>query len=172
MSFLPKLPSQIFSLADFIFFFIFPFFAFSEFFFVSTDTRTTQLVQAMINLANLPNVKVCLSIWVMAALIGQILHFGKAEGWMFSNRALTNVSKENVKSLFLIKHLTPEKRDIPSFYFSFDYWFSLFSLLLFFWIMNLVICEKTNDSKRDNRFFISFCSFLETPFIHMRWDVD
>ena len=49
----------------------------------------------------------CLSTWVMSMLIGQILHHREAEGWTVSNHAHMNVSKENVKSLFLIKHLTP-----------------------------------------------------------------
>jgi len=59
----------------------------------------------------------CLSTWVMSMLIGQILHCREVEGWTVSNHAHTNVSKEKVKSLFLIKHLTPEKRDTPLFSF-------------------------------------------------------
>jgi len=45
------------------------------------------------------------------------LHCREAEGWTVSNHAHTNISKEKVKSLFLIKLLTPEKRDTPLFFF-------------------------------------------------------
>jgi len=71
----------------------------------------------------------CLSTWVMSMLIGQILHCGEAEGWTISNHARTNVSKEKVKLLFLIKHLTLEKCYTPLFSF-------------FFQEVNLMICEK------------------------------
>jgi len=68
----------------------------------------------MINLSNLLSV----TIWVMLMLTGQIFHFRKAEGWMFSNHVHTNVLKEKkVKSLFLIKHLTIEKHDTPYSFF-------------------------------------------------------
>ena len=69
----------------------------------------------------------CLSTWVMSMLIRQILHCREVEGWTVSNDAHMNVSKEKVKSLFLIKHLTPKKRDNP---------------LFFFQEVNLMICEK------------------------------
>ena len=80
----------------------------------------------------------CLSTWVMSMLIGQILHCREAEGWTVSNHAHTNVSKEKVKSLFLIKHLTPEKRDTPLFFFKkWIWWFA----------------RKTSDSKCNNLFY-------------------
>jgi len=70
------------------------------------------------------------------------------------------LKKKRVKSLFLIKHLTSEKRDTP--------------LILFFYIflkeVNLTICKKNKWLEMWQSYFISFCSFLETPLIRMRWD--
>ena len=88
----------------------------------------------------------CLSTWVMSMLIGQILHCREAEGWTVSNHAHTNVSKEKVKSLFLIKHLTPEKRDTPLFFFSRSEFDDL---------------REKQVTQNVTTFFISFLSFAE-----------
>jgi len=127
--FLPKLLFLVFSLANFFFsfsFFLMNFFCLNGFKDHPTSVDKDKLTKST-------NSKgLCLSTWVMSMLIGQILHCREAEGWTVSNHAHTNVSKENVskkkvKSLFLIKHLTPKKRDNP---------------LFFFQEVNLMICEK------------------------------
>jgi len=87
----------------------------------------------------------CLSTWVMSMLIGQILHCREAEGWTVSNHVHTNVSKEKVKSLFLIKHLTPEKRDTP----------------LFFSRSEFDDLREKQVTQNVTTFFISFLSFAE-----------
>jgi len=118
--FLPKLPFFVLSLANFIFFSHFPFF--NEIFFLNgfKDHPTSVDKDKLRKFANSNGL--CLSTWVMSMLIGQILHCREAEGWTVSNHAHTNVSKEKVKLLFLIKHLTPEKRDTPLFSFFFKKW--------------------------------------------------
>ena len=95
-----------------------------------------------------------LSTWVMPMLIGQILHYREAEGWTVSNHTHTNVSKEKVKSLFLIKHFTPEKYDTPLFFLKkWIWWFA----------------RKTSDSKCDNLFFYFLPPFCRVC-LFMRWD--
>jgi len=79
------------------------------------------------------------------------LSFWEAEGWTFSTRAHTNVLKEKVKSLFLIKYLIPEKCDTP-----------LFSLFLKKWIWRFA--RKTSDSKCDNLFYFLPLIFAETVY--------
>ena len=93
----------------------------------------------------------CLSTWIMSMLIGQILHFKEAEGWTISNHAHTNVSQEKVKSLFLIKHLTPGKRDTP--------WSSLF-----FKRSEFDDARKTSGSKCDNLFYFLPLIFAKTVY--------
>jgi len=75
------------------------------------------------------------------------------------------------KSLFSIKHLTPEKRDTPLFFF--------FLLIIHFLFFCCYFFCKNNefDDLQGNKWlkmwqcsFISCRSFFATPFIHMRWD--
>ena len=80
----------------------------------------------------------------MSVLIGQILHCREARGWTVSNHEHTNISKEKVKSLSLIKYLTLENRDTPLFF--------------FFKEVNLMICEKNNWLKMCLFYFLPlFC---------------
>jgi len=156
--FLPKLPTQVFSLVNFIFFFIFFLFLFLPliwFFFCldgfkdhPTNVGNDKLVKSI----QWKNVFIN---WVMAMLIEQIFHFGKAEGWTFSNCAHTNVLKENVKSLSLIKHLTPKKRDTPLF---FSFWLFTFYFLLFFFCENNEFhnLQENNWLKTLHFFFVHF----------------
>jgi len=97
----------------------------------------------------------CLSTWVMSMLIRQILHCREAEGWTISNHAHTNVSKEKVKSLFLIKHLTPEKRDTP---------------LFFFFLRSEFDDLREKQVTQNVTTFLFPSSLLQSLFIHMRWD--
>ena len=88
----------------------------------------------------------------MSVLIGQILHCREARGWTVSNHSHTNVSKEKVKLLSLIKYLTPEKRDTP-----------LFSL---FFLKRSEFDDLREKQVTQNvtTFFISFLSFAESVY--------
>ena len=117
--FVAKTAFLVLSLANFIFFSHFPFFLMKFFCLDGFKDHPTSVDKDKLRKST--NSKgLCLSTWVMSMLIGQILHCREAEGWTVSNHAHTNVSKEKVKSLFLIKHLTPEKRDTPLFSFFFS----------------------------------------------------
>jgi len=152
---LPKLAFLVLSLANFIFFSHFSFFLMKSFCLDGFKDHPTSVDKD--KLRKFANSKgLCLSTWVMSMLIGQILHCREAEGWTVSNHAHMNVSKEKVRPLFLIKHLTPEKRDTPLFLFFFKKWIWWFA-------------RKISDSKCDNLFLFP-SSLLQSRFIHMRWD--
>jgi len=153
--FLPKLSFLVLSLANFIFFSHFPFFLMKFFCLDGFKDHPTSVDKD--KLRKFANSKgLCLSTWVMSMLIWQILHCREAEGWTVSNHVHTNVSKEKVKSLSLIKYLTPKKRYTPLFSF-------------FLKEVNLMICEKNKWLKMWQPFLFP-SSLLQSLFIHMRWD--
>jgi len=146
-----KLPFLVFESSKLYFLFSFSFFFFIKLFCLDgfKDHPTSVDKDELRKFTNSKGL--CLSTRVMSMLIGQILHCREAEGWTVSNHAHTNISKEKVKSLFLIKHLTPEKCDTPLFFF-------------FFQEVNLMICEKNKWLKMWQPFLISFLSFAESVY--------
>ena len=135
-----------------LYFLLFAFSLFFEFFFCFDGFKDHPTSVEKDKFRKSTNSKgLCLSTWVISMLIGQILHCREVEGWTVSNHVHMNVSKEKVKSLFLIKHFTPKKCDTPLFFFlkKWIWWFA----------------RKTSDSKCDNLFFISFLSFAEFVYL-------
>ena len=145
-----KLPFLVFESSKLYFLFSFSFFFLMKFFCLDgfKDHPTSVDKDELRKFTNSKGL--CLSTRVMSMLIGQILHCREAEGWTVSNHTHTNVSKEKVKSLFLIKHFTPEKYDTPLFFLKkWIWWFA----------------RKISDSKCDNLFFISFLPFAEFVYL-------